>query len=185
MTAIFVVVGTQSYAQLRVDGRVDRMLVCDGDGKFNNFYFDLRLIVQNIGDEPLVVSTSHAVVAYWRMAPEPSVLETLKYNHIAWIMFPLVDIESLPTSPPETYRVLEKEESVEIPAGSRLLVATKQRPGKHYLQVVAENIYYSAEDAERLAQKWRQHGRLWVKALRSEPIEFEFPATLERGDCPP
>jgi hypothetical protein len=56
-------------------------------------------------------------------------------------------------------------------------------PGGHTLQVVASSWYESRRLAERLRERWRDAGLLWIEPVATEPLAFDAAPAAPPAPC--
>jgi hypothetical protein len=171
----------QPEAELKVEGRVERMQICVSGVDLVRLDFNLNLRVETQGQKHIIFPKATPLVYYWRIAPDMETLVASDFGHIGWVTAS-EDVRDLPTTPRKNYRILKSgrslEFSIEFSAFEKPLA-----PGNYLLQVIAENWHGPIDRIGELERNWRRYGKLWAKPFRSEPIEFTVPEGLNMAEC--
>jgi hypothetical protein len=66
---------------------------------------------------------------------------------------------------------------------NRSEIASAVGNGKHFLQVRVSTLYGSRENADQLAESWKDRGKLWTNSVVSEPMPFTVVAKRKLVKC--
>ena len=170
---------------------------CAGDEELDRMDLKVRFVYENRGASPAILykpSPRPTRILIARNAQEVSDARFEVDASVTWYTTKVSDAEnkcyngSVPSDcfvtigPGSSYEV-EDEVRLFVVRGDVRAIEGAVKSGEHVLQVVVPTWDESAKLAQELERRWRSHGSLWYKSIRSEPLTFTVEKERKVGEC--
>jgi len=178
----------RSARQLQLSTTMLKQEYCDRD----HIRLKLRLRFTNVGSETLVVYRHSLAIS--RQMISRSYNDALEHRYLKEIepfVNPILPQPADAATPDDgLFVTLKPGETHEVDNDVNVLAfdssrksADLLRPGHYFLQITVPTWWFSRESADRLRDRWRDHGFLWTQDLTSLPSPIDVEKSPKVVNC--
>lgn len=196
-TSIHAQSGAAQQSALRLTLKATGSDYCVGDEELDRMDLKVQFVYENRGTSPAIL---------YKPSPRPTrIIVARNVQDVADARFEVDSSVTWYTSevsgeenkcyngsvPSDCFVTIGPGSSYEVEDEVRLFVVRGDvraiegavKSGEHVLQVVVPTWDESNKLAQELERRWRSHGSLWYKAIRSEPLTFTVERERKVGEC--
>lgn len=173
-----------STGPIRAVAVVESAEACQADPDFVRIDLRIRLRLENIGTEPVIVARGW-IQDGWREAPTMDELTQANWGSTDWFPAGPLERPHIEENPSSEFRIVNPAETMDAP----MKVMFHRRSGTS-LRMAAQLLVegevvgeWTDDDIRKAEQRWRRYGRLWMKPVYTEPFTVRIDSRAPRKNC--
>ena len=190
-------VESQSFSEGKMDSHASLTLTTNVTGQTSCSNGDVRLFLRfkftNTGTEPIILQKYSVGTTGYLVSRSLEAAKKRQFEEVVHLFESVATFNPThgPKPPPDKFVILAPTECYEFDTKTFQFVFTiynrdhpkRLKEGSHFVQFDVMTWDEDSTLAKELAVGWRKYGTLWLKGVRSEPMEFTIEKSPSTQQC--